>query len=64
MDSCVDIGPSHEDLLQGKHCVVNLSKASDRNTDKMFGPKDCDLQLEIGEPYIFKISNKGTSMTD
>lgn len=59
VNSNVEIGPAHSELLQNKNCPVNIGKASVRNTDIIFGPKDPDIQIEVGEPTVFKVSNKG-----
>ena len=59
VNSNVEIGPSHSDLSHNKNCPVNIGKSSVRNTDIIFGPKDPDLQIELGEPNLFKVSNKG-----
>lgn len=59
VNSNYEIGPAHSDLLQNKNCSVNIGKASVRNTDIIFGKRDPDIQIEVGEPNVFKISNKG-----
>lgn len=60
MNSNVDIGLSHADLGQQKNCQVNIGKASVRNTDMMFVyNRDPDIHIEVGEPNVFKVSNKG-----
>ena len=64
VDSNIEIGPAHSDIKMTRLCSVDFGKASIRNTDAMFGPKDRDLNIELGEPNKFPASNKGISMSD
>ena len=41
-----------------------MEKTSYRDTDIIFGPRDRDILSEVGEPNVFKLSNKVTIIGD